>query len=286
MLRIVIIDDDFASEAAADVLRYAGYQVTRYSTAEQALANRDSIAAANLVVLDIIMQRPQNMPEAQAHGGHRTGRVLLSDLRATNPQLPVLVFSATQDQALIRELQGLSNTAFLAKDSAPSQEDFLQAVSTLLGGRMSKPLPQSFIVHGHDEQSKYALKNYLQNTLGLPEPIILHEQPSLGRTIIEKLEAYAFRATLVFVLMTPDDRAASPTDTNDDKRRARQNVIFELGYFLGLLGRKSGCVILLYKHPLELPSDITGIIYIDISGGIEAAGETLRKELHHVGISP
>lgn len=57
------------------------------------------------------------------------------------------------------------------------------------------------------------------------------------------------------------------------KRRARQNVIFELGFFLGVLGRESGRVILLYVNPLELPSDLSGLIYIDVTNGIESAGK-------------
>lgn len=84
------------------------------------------------------------------------------------------------------------------------------------------------------------------------------------------------------MLLTPDDRAASVGETNDEKRRARQNVIFELGFFLGVLGRTSGRVFLLHKGPLELPSDLNGVCYIDISNGIDPAGELLRKELRHV----
>ena len=137
-------------------------------------------------------------------------------------------------------------------------------------------------MHGHDTTEKLALKNYLQNTLRLPEPIILHEQPSLGRTIIEKLEEYALGTDLVFVLLTPDDAMANGGDTNDNLRRARQNVIFELGYFLGVLGRRSGRVFLLHKGGLDLPSDLSGIVYIDIANGVEAAGETIRREVAHV----
>lgn len=136
-----------------------------------------------------------------------------------------------------------------------------------------------FIVHGHDETAKLQLKNYLQNILRLPEPIILHEQPSLGRTIIEKFEAYAVQANLVFVLLTPDDRMSTNEQSDQEKRRARQNVIFEMGYFLGQLGRSSGRVLLLHKGNIDIPSDIAGIIYIDISHGIEAAGENIRREL-------
>lgn len=136
---------------------------------------------------------------------------------------------------------------------------------------------KTFIVHGHDNEAKLSLKNYIQNTLKMEEPIILAEKASGGLTIIEKFERYAKECNLVFVLLTPDDKY-----TEDAKDRARQNVIFEMGYFLGRLGRKSGRVILLYKGNLELPSDISGIVYINIDNGIEAAGEEIRREIREL----
>ncbi len=139
-----------------------------------------------------------------------------------------------------------------------------------------------FIVHGHADSLKWELKNYLQNTIGLPEPIILHEQPNLGRNLMEKFEDFASTATLAFVLLTPDDVGSTADAADADKRRARQNVIFEMGYFMGLLRRASGRVVLLHQGPLELPSDIAGLVYIDISGGIENAGERIRRELSDV----
>ena len=141
---------------------------------------------------------------------------------------------------------------------------------------------QSFIVHGHDDKMKLELKNYIQNTLHLPEPIILHEKPNLGRTIIQKFEDYAAISSIVFVILTPDDIGASEHDSDDTKRRARQNVIFEMGYFLGTLGRESGRVLLLYRPPLELPSDISGVVYINISNGVDKAGEEIRQEIENV----
>ena len=136
-----------------------------------------------------------------------------------------------------------------------------------------------FIVHGHDHESLFELKDYLQNTLNLGEPVVLRKTPSLGKALIEKFEREAETIKLVFVLFTPDDEMAAPIDSEERKRRARQNVIFELGYFLGKLGRESGRVLLLHKGPIEMPSDIAGIEYIDITNGIESAGETIRREL-------
>jgi predicted nucleotide-binding protein len=166
----------------------------------------------------------------------------------------------------------------------------MEGLSTYMTDSSSRPREsqtqqvRSFIVHGHDHQSLYELKDYLQNTLKLGEPAILRQMPGLGKTLIEKFESAAEAVELVFVLLTPDDRVASKDDSNSEKRRARQNVILELGFFLGKLGRSSGKVLLLHKGPLEIPSDIIGIEYIDITNGIESAGEKIRKELTALGV--
>ena len=138
---------------------------------------------------------------------------------------------------------------------------------------------RTFIVHGHDDKTKLEVKNYLQNTLKLPEPVILHEKASNGLTVIEKFEQYATETSHAFILLTPDDNFGLIGQSNDELYRARQNVIFEMGYFFGYWGRKSGKVILLYKGVLDIPSDITGIVYIDISNGIAMAGDQIRAEL-------
>jgi predicted nucleotide-binding protein len=143
---------------------------------------------------------------------------------------------------------------------------------------------RAFIVHGHDHESLYKLKDYIQNVLRLGEPAVLRDMPSLGKTLIEKFESEAEAVEVVFVLLTPDDLVVSSYEPEEQKRRARQNVILELGFFLGRLGRESGRILLLHKGPIEIPSDIDGIGYIDISKGIESAGEAIRRELRALGI--
>jgi len=138
--------------------------------------------------------------------------------------------------------------------------------------------PTLFIVHGHDDKTKLEVKNYLQNVLLLPEPIILHERPSFGKSIIEKFEAYSDSVDGAIILLTPDDVWAKD-GTSEEIRRARQNVIFELGYFYAKFRRESGRVLLLYKGQLDLPSDISGIIYIDITDGVASASDLIRREL-------
>lgn len=133
-----------------------------------------------------------------------------------------------------------------------------------------------FIVHGHDALARSELKNYLQNILKYPEPIILSEKILPGKTIIETFEEVAADVGVVFVLLTPDDFV------ENHPGRARQNVIFELGYFMGKFGRKSGRVIVLLKGDVDIPSDLLGVFYICIDQGIMAAGENIRRALRAV----
>lgn len=113
-----------------------------------------------------------------------------------------------------------------------------------------------FVVHGRDEGAKEAVARFLTK-LDL-EPIILHEQPNQGRTIIEKFEANA-DVDFAVVLLTPDG-LGYPADTSPDpKPRARQNVIFELGYFVGRLGRARVCA--LHKGGVDILSDYDGVLY-------------------------
>jgi predicted nucleotide-binding protein len=114
-----------------------------------------------------------------------------------------------------------------------------------------------FIVHGHDDGSKNELASFLYR-LGLT-PIILHEHPNEGRTVVEKFEDYASEVRYAFVLLTPDDVGGK--DKTELKPRARQNVVLELGYFMGKLGRNRVCG--LYKEGIEIPSDVLGVLYLE-----------------------
>lgn len=114
-----------------------------------------------------------------------------------------------------------------------------------------------FIVHGHDAELKETSARYVEK-LGL-HPIILHEKPNSGSTIIEKFEQHA-DVPFAIILLTPDDVGGEKD--NELKPRARQNVIFEFGYFIGKLGRNRVCA--LHKGDVELPSDYDGVLYIKV----------------------
>lgn len=115
-----------------------------------------------------------------------------------------------------------------------------------------------FIVHGRNNEIKETVSRFLEK-LEL-EAVILHEQPNAGKTIIEKFLDYA-DVSFAIILMTPDDRGGLSNEVFEkQKSRARQNVILELGFFLGKIGRERTCII--YDETVELPSDYDGVLYI------------------------
>ena len=137
-----------------------------------------------------------------------------------------------------------------------------------------------FIVHGHDDGAKHSVARMIER-LGL-DSIILDEQPQSGRTIIEKFEEHASEVGFAIVLLTPDDVGAKAGDEENLKPRARQNVIFELGFFVGKLGRGKVCA--LYKHGVEIPSDYRGVGYVEMD---EYGGWRLKvaDELQRAGFA-
>jgi predicted nucleotide-binding protein len=279
MKSIIWVDDDIRYQLRPflDEFRDKGISILTASNASEGKKAfekaKDEIDA---VIVDIMMDPGEEFNDLETKAGFIAGLALARFIKKEKPEMPVIGFSIKEDLEVI-EWFAKSNCLFMRKGGISPHELF-QAVEKLVTGVSKKNL-KSFIIHGHDDKAKLALKNYIQNRLKIGEPIILHEQPNLGRTIIEKFEEETRNVDLVFVLLTHDDAGAIASDPDAVKRRARQNVIFEMGYFYGLLTRKRGKIILLHKGELELPSDISGIVYIDISAGIEAAGEEIRKEL-------
>lgn len=137
-----------------------------------------------------------------------------------------------------------------------------------------------FIVHGHDEARKHELFRVLHDITGT-KPIILHEQASGGRSIIEKLEAYAATASFAVALLTADD-LGRVKGSQQDAPRARQNVVFEAGYFAGRLTRAR--VVLLHDEEVELPGDLDGIVYVPLDTG-GAWKMKLAHEMTNAGIT-
>lgn len=128
-----------------------------------------------------------------------------------------------------------------------------------------------FIVHGHDNEAKLEVARFIEKIDFIP--IILHEQVSNSKTIIEKIESYSDVGFGV-VIYTDCDVGAKKSDSENLNKRARQNVVFEHGFLMGKLGRSNICS--LVKGDIEVPNDISGIVYTSMDSGnwqIELAKE-------------
>ena len=161
----------------------------------------------------------------------------------------------TEHALRVGHLQGLIAKAEAESTLIPQDLSVASLSYTVVPGSR-----KVFVVHGHDNEVKETVARFLDR-LGL-EPIILHEQPSSGRTVIEKFEIYSGDIAFAVVLLTPDDIGSAANKPSDLKARARQNVIMELGYFMGRLGRFRVCA--LHKGSVELPSDYQGVLYIEL----------------------
>jgi predicted nucleotide-binding protein len=272
--RVLLIDDD----------RYHLGLLTRYlDDLSFSVTSADSVTKAlgvveagelDLVIMDVRMPDEGVFPSEETRAGYETGIPLAGAIRRRHANVRILALTGSVEASVQEWFTRDGSVGYLPKPA--SRKEVLRAVKSLLG--LPREPPQIFIVHGRDVIVN-ELKNYLQNVLKLGEPIVLAEKASAGKTILEKFEQHAKSTDIAFVLMTPDDVGGLAEPRSISRERARQNVIFELGYFLGFLRRGSGRVIVLQKPPLEVPSDLSGLSYIDIRHGVAAAGEEIRREL-------
>jgi predicted nucleotide-binding protein len=206
--------------------------------------------------------------------------VLIIDRFADNPDAAV-DFAQTFYYTGGKYTQNIQNMT--AQMLVPFARDYINHVKAKTGVAEATMLPiksgpaarKAFVVHGHDGGGRESVARFLEK-LGF-EAIILHEQASRGRTVIEKVEAHGDVGFAV-VLLTPDDEGNAKGQA--PRPRARQNVILELGYFLGRLGRSR--VMALKQGDVEIPSDFHGVVYEPFETG-GAWKEALGRELEAVG---
>lgn len=174
--------------------------------------------------------------------------------RSRNSSIAILESAVTSLEERLSELQSAANSPASVEPGEPSRK--------------------VFIVHGHDEGMREAVARFVAQ-IGF-NPIILHEQPNKGRTIIEKVEANS-DVRFAVVLLSPDDHGAENGAAT--RPRARQNVLLELGYFIGKLGRENVCA--LKRGEIELPSDFAGVVWEPYDA--QGWKQSLAKELKAAG---
>ena len=139
-----------------------------------------------------------------------------------------------------------------------------------------------FVVHGHDTGALELLGLVLRR-LG-PDPYILQNNDGESKTLVEALEQKIYKeAAFGIVLLTPDhfDYPKSKTD-KDRQPRARQNVILEIGVVLASLGQDH--MVLLKKGALEIPTDVSGIIYLEFNEHVKEVAVQLATQMNGAGI--
>lgn len=161
-------------------------------------------------------------------------------------------------------------------------EATVSSAAAIFPANTKAPTPKDngkvFIVHGHDGKVRDKVANLIKK-LGL-EPVILHEKANQGMTLMEKFIKHA-DVGFAIIVMTADDVGKAKTEENA-RPRARQNVVFEWGYFIGSLGRDHVCA--LYEKGIDPPSDLHGIVYIPLDAG-EHWRLDILKELKAAGYS-
>lgn len=277
---VLLVDD-----VEMDLRRYfRGINLTGNYSVETALSVDDALKKTikkeiNVAIIDLKMP-PGSLGDLNTNFGEETGLSLAAKLIEIRPHINVILLSnsdegkhlepAFRDRLRIRDI-------LLKNDTKPI--DLVRSLDSIYGVRSNTP--NIFIVHGHDRELVKFVQDIVEKDLGWTKPIVLDEQAGGGLTIIEKFENFAHSAEAVLVLMSPDDFGASRESIDDEQFRARQNVLFELGFFFGKFRRQSGRVFILKSGNLELPSDLAGIVYINVEKKDNESREKIVKELKY-----
>jgi predicted nucleotide-binding protein len=155
-----------------------------------------------------------------------------------------------------------------------------------------------FIIHGKDRIQPLLLNKFLNKHK--IDAIIFDDLTDKGKTIMEQIEQIRNNVSFAFAILTPDDLGCAKEDIEKItsglkppakealnkvleilQRRTRQNVLFELGLFIGALGRENVCF-LKQKSINDLPSDLDGVLCKYFDKTVEESFDELRDELQIV----
>jgi len=195
-----------------------------------------------------------------------------------------ILYMGEPSQRFMREVTAFeAYLVALQEEIVKNPERVLDApVAAELPPRAPAPLPNSnvvFIIHGHDELNLLRLRNLIRDRWKL-ESIVLAKEAGKGRTVIEKFEEEAKRASFALALLTPDDIIT--VEDKEDYAQARPNVIFELGWFYAKLGRRN--VSILCKTGNKIHSDLEGISRIEFNNRIDDVASQIEDELVAAGV--
>jgi CheY-like chemotaxis protein len=290
-MKILLVEDAEANRIAKALeSNLPDVKVSSITTEWAFRARFDEIAnnPPDIIIMDLLLpwaapgqkveKRVDELQEDITYfGGLRCARMLAQDQRTSAIQI-ILYSALERDDTIddfLRNLPGRPvnwRPAYLHKQGRKI-DSLIQLIRSLsfVVDPLSATAQSVFIVHGHDD-AKEAVGRLIEK-LGF-RAIILQEQPNKGRPIIEKFEDHSDVAFAV-VILTPDDIGASQKERNNLKPRARQNVVFELGFFVAKIGRENVCA--LVKDDIEFPSDYDAVSYIRMESNGAWRNELARE---------
>ena len=236
-------------------------------------------AVENRIRSTILEVFRENSPEYREHQYHHisAGRSISAGGWGEDPRYA----EAQWQQNFVEGLPGTITMLQSLIDTVKERTDAVRSVlGTLVRDRAADASDKVFVVHGRKDGPREAVARFIDQ-LGY-EPVILQEQASEGRTLIEKFERHSEAVAFAVVLLTAEDRGGlADADPGTYLPRARQNVILELGYFVGTLKRRGVCV--LHEPGVEIPSDFHGVVYVPLDPG-GAWRLLLAKEMKAAGL--
>lgn len=219
-------------------------------------------------VAAIMSQHPKN-----EFGGLTSpfiAQVRISGVRQLNNKDSQMFVDELRDEMRkkVRKLEDFRSTLEDYEDSSVLEKDGS-------GSDMKK----IFIVHGRNERHKFEVSNFIRDATGF-RPTILADVASEGDNLLDKLTRYVDDSNFAVVIMSGDDFGYLASESDDRKKlRARQNVVFELGFCIAKLGKKN--VAVLHEEGVDIPSDFNGVVYISLSQNWKMG---LVRELKAAGI--
>jgi predicted nucleotide-binding protein len=218
---------------------------------------------------------------AKSRTGERDEYITLPQSQETEDRLTYISSEPlnTEDQAL--EVVLILNGKRITSIRIPSQREIQLSASIGLNTNLfSSHQSKIFIVHGRNHKIRDNIRNYLIEELKFAEEMIkiLDMAPNNGRTLPEKFEDVAIECKFAIIILSGDDLLFNPLP----QKRARQNVVLELGYFWGRLGRRN--LAFLVDPKIEFPSDIIGVGYINLVKDFTKVKNDLYKELQSAGL--
>jgi predicted nucleotide-binding protein len=247
---LIIPKEEFKSQLSDQIIQGKQFVIKDITTEELLINAEKKFDFWNAYNNELLKSSFNNAVNEYRQAYNSSGQMIgVSDVmrgvNTKNPQYRLRILIETVD-VKVTELESL-----LAKVNLIHSEVEQTITTTALQEATISEKDTVFIIHGHDDAMKKAVQLFL--TRANLKDIVLHEQPDKNRTVIEKLIEEANSAAYVIALLSPDDIQ------EDGTVRARQNVVLEIGYFIGRLGREK--VRLLRKGEVVIPSDLQGILF-------------------------